>query len=283
MAMKFYRYEDAEQFALKAEPIVEMQEDVFSLFYGVLQAIKAGKYADPFMATVEKDGQVVALLQMTRPHPLNLIIVDEENVERITEFIAVQLLMNAVEVPSVISLKPWAFSFAQQWERKTGKSHSVLMDQGIYRLDEVNESLEASPGNWRYAEEKDIPLIEKWFSLFEQDTNLPQSPESIVKERVATFVKEREVFLFEDGKKTVSMMKKSRPTKHSVTVSLVFTPKEERKKGYARTMVAAGSKELLKEFDYCVLYTDMLNPTSNKIYMEIGYRRIADSVHIGFH
>ena len=89
------------------------------------------------------------------------------------------------------------------------------------------------------------------------------------------------MFLWENGK-VVSMMKKARPTKHGVTVSFVFTPREERKKGYARTMVSAGTKELLKEFDFCVLYTDMMNPTSNKIYMEIGYERIADSVQLGF-
>ena len=63
---------------------------------------------------------------------------------------------------------------------------------------------------------------------------------------------------------------------------MVFTPKEERKKGYARTMVAAGTKELLKKYDFCVLYTDLMNPTANKIYQEIGYKRIADSVQLGF-
>ena len=47
-------------------------------------------------------------------------------------------------------------------------------------------------------------------------------------------------------------------------------------------MVAAGSEELLKTYDFCVLYTDMMNPTSNKIYQEIGYQKIADSIHIEF-
>ena len=45
-------------------------------------------------------------------------------------------------------------------------------------------------------------------------------------------------------------------------------------------MVAACSKELLKEYEFCVLYTDMMNPTSNKIYQEIGYEKIVDSVHL---
>lgn len=47
-------------------------------------------------------------------------------------------------------------------------------------------------------------------------------------------------------------------------------------------MVLHGSKELLKDYQFCVLYTDMLNPTSNKIYQEIGYKHIADSIHISF-
>ena len=129
---------------------------------------------------------------------------------------------------------------------------------------------------------RDCPLIEKWFNLFEEDAGVPLTPIKDVKIRVASFIEEQEVFLWEHDEKVVSMMKKARPSKHGVTVSFVFTPKEERKKGYARTMVAAGTKELLKEYDFCVLYTDMMNPTSNKIYQEIGYKRIADSVQLGF-
>ncbi|WP_277350530.1 GNAT family N-acetyltransferase [Bacillus sp. RO2] len=139
-----------------------------------------------------------------------------------------------------------------------------------------------SPGSWRYAEESDSALIEKWFNSFENDAGLSTSPIEQVKKRVAMFLNKQEIFIWEDKGKIVSMMKKSRPTKNGVTVSLVFTPKEERKKGYARTLVTAVSKELLKDFNFCVLYTDLMNPTSNKIYREIGYERIADSVHLGF-
>lgn len=106
------------------------------------------------------------------------------------------------------------------------------------------------------------------------------TPIEQVQKKVAMFIKEREIFLWEDYGKIVSMMKKSRPTRNGVTVSLVFTPREERKKGYARTLVAAISKKLLKDFAFCILYTDMMNPTSNKIYKEIGYEKIGDSVHL---
>lgn len=280
--MEFVQYGDAEKFAKVAEPIIAKNEDVFSLFFGVLQAIKAGRYENPFMAAVTEGEEVLALLQMTPPHPLNLVIVDESRKDESINFIIRELRETSVPVPSVISVKQWAISFANSWEKQTGETQKLLMDQGLYRLDEVEEKLEMSPGSWRFATDADAPLIEKWFAQFEEDTNLDRTPLEIIKEKVAVFLEAREVFLWVDEEKVVSMMKKSRPTKNSVTVSFVFTPKEERKKGYARTMVAQGSKELLKDYEFCVLYTDMLNPTSNKIYKEIGYKHIADSIHIGF-
>lgn len=283
MEMKFKVYDNAHDFERKIELILSEKEDVFSLFWGVLQAIKAGNYENPFMATIEEDGRVLALFQMTPPHPLNLIFVDEIRLEEIMDVFTNKMVELEINFNSIISLKPWAYKVAKIWEIKTGRTHQLLMDQGLYRLNKVNETLEHSPGTWRYAEESDSSLIEKWFNLFESDTGLPISSIEYVKKRVAMFLKEREVFLWEDKGKIVSMMKKSRPTKNGVTVSFVFTPKEERKKGYARTLVTAVSTELLKDFDFCVLYTDMMNPTSNKIYREIGYERIADSVHLGFH
>lgn len=185
-----------------------------------------------------------------------------------------------IDFQSIVSLKPWAYEVASKWEVKTGGTHKLMMDQGVYRLDRVNGTLEDSPGTWRYAEESDSSLIEEWYNVFERDAGMALTSVEQVQKRVAMFIKGQEIFLWEDKGKIVSMMKKSRPTKNGVTVSMVFTPKGERKKGYARTLVAAISKELLKDFKFCILYTDMMNPTSNKIYKEIGYEKIGDSVHL---
>lgn len=280
--MKFQRYDNAKDFAKVANPFLEKNEDKFSLFLGVLQAIKDGKYEDPYMATIEEDGELLALFQMTPPHPFNIICVNENRMEECIELSINELIQQSISINSIISVKEWAYAFAQKWQEKTGQSFSVLMDQGLYRLDKIDESLEKSPGSWRYATHGDAPLIEKWYSQFEKDTGLLNTAPEEIKKRVKLMLDAKEAFLWENEGQIVSMMKKSRPTANGVTVSLVFTPKEERKKGYARTMVAAGSKELLKEFQFCVLYTDMLNPTSNKIYQEIGYKKLIDSVHLGF-
>lgn len=280
--MNFRKYENVYEFAAKAEPILNENEDVYSLFFGVLQDIKAGRYEEPFMATIEENGEVLALFQMTSPHPLNIIIVDESRLQESIDAAISHLLALGIEIPSIVSLKPSAYYFSRKWEEKIGLTNHLLMDQGLYRLDEVNETLEQSSGTWRFANEGDSSLIEKWFNLFEADSRLPITQVEEVKKLVSRFIEGKEIFLWEDNGEVVSMMKKTRPTTKGVTVSFVFTPSEKRRKGYARTLVAAASKELLKNYDFCVLYTDMMNPTSNKIYQEIGYKRIGESVQLGF-
>jgi uncharacterized protein len=282
ITMDFKIYKDVNEFSLKVEPILIQKEDVNSLFLGVLQGIKSGLYEHAFMATIEEEDKVVAIFQMTPPHPLNMIFVDENRLEESMDLLMKNLLTTRIELPSIISLKPWAYRFAEKWEAVTGMTNKLVMDQGLYRLDQINETLEESPGSWRFAKREDCGLIEEWYYLFAVEAVLPIPSRNVIQESVARMVDKDEVFLWEDDGEIVSMMKKSRPTEHGVTVSLVYTPKENRRKGYARTLVAAISNELLKDYDFCVLYTDMMNPTSNKIYKEIGYVKIVDSVQLGF-
>lgn len=280
--MNFNLYKQALDFEEKAKPFLLENEDVYSLFYGVLQGIKEGRYENPIMVAIENEGRTVALFQMTPPHPLNIIIMDETQIDVILTFAAEEFAKQGIHIPSAVGLKSVVYKFAEKWKDISNTVTRVLMDQGLYRLDVVDETLNLSPGNWRYAKKDEAPLIEKWYHSFNQDAGLAKASNQVIQVKVAQFLEGQEVFFWEDNGKVVSMMKKARPSAHGVTVSFVFTPEEERKKGYARTMVAAGSRELLKTYDFCVLYTDMLNPTSNKIYQEIGYRKIADSVHLEF-
>lgn len=69
----------------------------------------------------------------------------------------------------------------------------------------------------------------------------------------------------------------ARPTKRAIAVNGVYTPPEWRSRGYATACVAALSELLLRRgFEFCVLYTDLSNPTSNAIYTRIGYRPVRD-------
>ena len=80
-----------------------------------------------------------------------------------------------------------------------------------------------------------------------------------------------------DNGQPVAMAAKVRPTRNGMTISLVYTPPEQRRHGYATACVAALSQQLLDEgWQFCTLFTDLANPTSNSIYQKIGYQPVAD-------
>ncbi|WP_411503137.1 GNAT family N-acetyltransferase [Brevibacillus centrosporus] len=70
---------------------------------------------------------------------------------------------------------------------------------------------------------------------------------------------------------------------HHFMVSRLKKPLSRRKNGYASTCVAILSQQLLDAgYQFCSLYTDLANPTSNRIYQAIGYLPIQDSVVLRF-
>ncbi|MBU9672351.1 GNAT family N-acetyltransferase [Planococcus sp. CP5-4] len=274
--MEWKWYKEIGEYVEKARPLLEKREDLYSLFLGVLGQIEQGRYETFFLGLAEDAQGIAALALMTPPHPLQLIVLRESvNVEVLA---ANEFRDAKIEISGVIGDKRTAERFTEAW----GGFAEIAMDQGLYRIDAVQKKLPKSPGTWRVANRLDAALLADWYQLFGEDTGTGNPSQEEAEEKIADFISRKEVFLWEDGGRVVSCMKKARPSKHGVTVSFVFTPKELRKKGYARTLVAEITEELLNEYDFAMLYTDLANGTSNKIYQEIGYEQIANPVHLKF-
>lgn len=276
--MEWMVYANPLAFANKVEELLYKNEDIYSLFIGILNQIQEGRYDDYFLATLENEGEVAAACLMTPPHPLQLVVFQE--LPDLENEMARRLLTSGIVVDAVVGDQETAHRFAEAWIKRVGGEIRVLMHQGLYRADSVNTRLEKSPGTWRVANKKDAPLLEEWILLFEQETGIAMSTPAEAARKIDSFIELKEVYVWEVGNEVVSCIKKSRPSKHGITVSFVFTPKKHRRKGYARTLVAEVTEELLGEYDFVMLYTDLQNPTSNKIYKEIGFEQIATPVHL---
>ena len=73
-------------------------------------------------------------------------------------------------------------------------------------------------------------------------------------------------YIWEDGT-PVSMCQATGATPHGIRIGAVYTPPELRRRGYASALVAAVSQaELDRGRRWCFLFTDLANPTSNRIY-----------------
>ena len=85
-----------------------------------------------------------------------------------------------------------------------------------------------------------------------------------------------EIYLWEDTQPR-AMAARARPTRGTVAVNAVYTPRGAREHGFATAAVLHLSRLLLAEgFRMCVLFTDLANPTSNSVYTRIGYAPVCD-------
>lgn len=279
--MELIIYSDSAVFSEQVAPLLNRNEDSNSLFLGILGQIQANQYDDYFLALAENDEEIVAACLMTPPHALQLVVFQQ--LPEIEKEIAVHLRNLGVKVSGIVGERETTRLFARAWTQQTGERVKTLMDQGLYRIDAINRGLKKSAGSWRVASNKDAKILIEWYKLFEEETGLGrQSTQEQATQRIEEFLDRKEVFVWEVDGSIVSCMKKGRPSKNGVTVSFVFTPMIFRANGYARTLVAEVTEELLLEYDFVMLYTDLANPTSNKIYREIGYEQITNPVHLIF-
>ncbi len=127
-----------------------------------------------------------------------------------------------------------------------------------------------------------LAIIKNWVYLFCEEVDMAVSSEE-AEVKAMELINQKKIFILEKEGRIVSMAAATRPTKNNITVNFVFTPMNERKKGFASNCVSSLSALLLaKGYQTTSLYTDLANPTSNKIYMEIGYEPVMDSIVIHF-
>jgi uncharacterized protein len=258
------------------------REAEYNLFLGLLTKVIKGEenVEDYFFAYVEENGQPVVGLLKTPGKNLILASLQDQPLACFS-YIVKELLRQNITLPGVIGEAQLATQFVTEWENETKGTAKVEMKQFIYQLDEVND-IPISQGNMRLATEGEIDLITEWIMDFTTVT-----PDILTVEQARKLaqdsIRAQSLYVWEVDSKVVSMAKKNRPTKNGMVVTLVYTPKELRGNGYASSVVAHLSQVILDEgYKFCSLYTDALNPTSNHIYTEIGYRPIAESIMYSF-
>ncbi len=85
------------------------------------------------------------------------------------------------------------------------------------------------------------------------------------------------IVLWEVGGAPVSLAGFGGPTANGIRVGPVYTPRELRRRGYGTALTARLTRSLLDHGRrFCFLFTDLANPTSNGIYMRIGYVPVTD-------
>ena len=274
--MRLQTHSTAEDFLRHAGPELERDEARNSLILGAAAALAQTDGPAPegaLLATLE-DGEGLALAaMMSPPHPL-VLASDREAAGPLLERFVRHLRESGILPSAVVAPRAIAQRFSLLWSRATQQQARVAMQQRLYALTEVRP-MSAAKGALRRAEAADGELVASWMAAFDAEAlgEMTAAQASATAERR---IAAGEIYLWEDGRPR-AMAARARPTRGTVAVNAVYTPRDGREHGYASACVLHLSKALLAEgFRMCVLFTDLANPTSNSVYTRIGYAPVCD-------
>jgi GNAT superfamily N-acetyltransferase len=144
------------------------------------------------------------------------------------------------------------------------------------------------PGRLRTATVDDLDLAKQWVDRFMHDADVQagrdpaaHGREEIAPEDLRSRIEQGTYwFWLDEAGERVHLTGANPPSYGVARIGPVYTPPEQRRKGYAGAAVAAVSQLLLDQGARVCLYTDQANPTSNGIYEAIGYRPVVDQVNL---
>ncbi len=277
-ALRVERLPDAAAFIERSTAFLMPREAENCLIFGLCANLRSGITYGPrppyFAIVTDRDADVGVAM---RTPPFNLIIAAGTDPRALPAIGDDVLRSDAADLAGVVGLKELTASFIGHWRGRTGAHATLRTAERIYRLTRVKAPPRGPASGWmRVAEAADHDLVTEWFLGFARDA-LGEGDVAGARAHADRWIGERGLHVWMDGARPVSMAGASGPTPNGIRIGAVYTPPALRNRGYAGTLVAALSQaQLDRGRTFCFLYTDLANPTSNKIYQDIGYEPVCD-------
>jgi len=274
--VRLSRPADLTAFEALAGPFLAAREAEHNLMLGICSNLKTRSYGalPPYFAVVSEGERVVAAA--LRTPPFNLLISSVVLPDALP-LLADDALSLYPDLPGMLAEKTVAREFVELWQARTGAAASIKTAERNFQCTRVIPARPVS-GRVRDAAADDREVIAGWLVAFAlealgETADLAQA--RTVSDRWLE-ARERKLSVWDDGG-PVSLVGVSGETPNGIRIAPVYTPPELRGRGYASACVAAVTQA---QFDrgrrFCFLFTDLANPTSNKIYQAIGYEPVCD-------
>ena len=238
-----------------------------------------------FVAVLE-DNEVVGAAMRTAPfgaYPLFLLPMPDEAARQLARVVHDR----GEQIRAANGVLPATRIFCDEVAARTGRSTEVAVHTRLFELDELIEPQPAE-GTFRLARLDDEALVLPWYDAFMRDADEQagrppgsSAHEAPAPDAIRRNIETGRVFLWEDATGLpVSVVGASVPSYGVSRLGPVYTPPEHRGRGYASNAVAEVSRLILADGARACLFTDQANPTSNRIYQQLGYRAVVDMAQL---
>jgi predicted GNAT family acetyltransferase len=276
VAIRFELTHDAEEFAARAQAhlAARIERNILATLVANVQGGVAHAAPPLFALGLDSRGEVAAAVMRIPPFPLlasELGVTDDEAGTAARALVPAWLARDP-SLPGVGATTVTARAIAAAWSAQTGRPTRCRMREAMHALTEVRDPPRPAAGWLRFAEPQERALLGEWLRDFVHEAGVDgiDQADAIVERQIVR----RRLFLWEDAGIPRCYVSVSAMVAGTVRLGPVYTPPEDRCRGYASSAVAAVSRRLLGSgADRCMLLTDLSNPTSNKIYADVGYER----------
>jgi len=218
------------------------------------------------------DGDVIGVAMRTPGRAVYLGALREDLAEVIADAYADVL----PELSGVAGDRPAAKRFAARWCERRGGLATETKGTRLHKLGSLTP-LSADGGGPRLMRADEVDLISSW-----GNDGFAEELGTGYREWAERLLRQQTMWIWEADGEPVSMVGYHLPIFGVCRVGPVYTPPERRRHGYAGALTSHVSAEILAQGNQACLYTDLGNPTSNKIYHQAGYRPVADFVDVEF-
>ncbi|MBN1240135.1 MAG: GNAT family N-acetyltransferase [Gammaproteobacteria bacterium] len=228
-----------------------------------------------YMATVEKRGEVVGCALRPPPDGITLTRMPLSAMAEI----AAGLARTGRELPDASGPEPQAAAFAQHWAELQDLDWGVECRYRWYSATRVEDPPARAPGTLRIAGQEDVSWLRPWATAYASEVwaSAVDVP-AFFDRRVAT----RSMYVWDHGG-PCAVAAVSGATPNSSRISAVYTPPQHRGRGYASTLVADVTREVLSGGRrWCVLSAEVANRKINAMYRRLGYSPVCDTAAITF-
>lgn len=187
------------------------------------------------------------------------------------------MYMNDVEYPGITGEKECCNIYDAVYNEVNGARLKVQMNQRIYKCTVV-KNYSKNIGFVRLANEGDLEVLIDWSVNFIEELGSERPSKAAMRSKLKEKLLSQRLYLLQVDDQIVSMAQRERAMNQTESIDYVYTPTNLRGNCYASRIVEELTKRVLSDGRVATLYTDLSNPTSNSIYMKIGYEPYCDAI-----
>ncbi|MFD3702663.1 GNAT family N-acetyltransferase [Nocardia sp. NPDC058658] len=230
---------------------------------------RSGAMETQFLSVRDSAGVVVGIAQCTN----GAVYLGELPAHSISA-VADAFLAHGIVLRSVEGDNADAAAFAAHWSAVGGGTFCEKYSTRLFGLGEL--STPEAVGAPRQAVVDDVALVIEMIEAFGVEADVSHRlDEAAVRKRIEAGT----TWLWEHDATPVTLVARHAAVFGWARIGPVYTPPRFRGNGFASALTATVASRIRAEGADACLFTDLANPTSNKIYQRIGFEPVRDFVH----